>query len=79
MKGIKLIAKFIEPNRGGCSNNSCPAIIEADDGNFIVIGKKPTGSEDLNGLACVADDELMVIVPREIILKLKEELNEISI
>ncbi|MEO6520344.1 MAG: hypothetical protein ABIN91_01595 [Mucilaginibacter sp.] len=73
MKAKRLLAKFVGENPG-CSDNDCPAIIEAEDGNFMVIGKKPTGNEDLQSFACIADDELLVILPREVIIKTVEQL-----
>jgi hypothetical protein len=71
MKAIRLLSKqFREAD--ACANNTCPAIMEADNGDFLIIGYKPTGNEDLNNFAGIANDEQLVIVPREVLLKIKD-------
>jgi len=70
MKAKRLLSKY----DGGCANHTCPAVIESEDGNFLIIGKKPTGIEDLKGMACINDDEQLVVVPRIVILEAMEKL-----
>lgn len=72
MKVKRLLAKLTAENSADCSRNSCPAIMEAENGDFIVIGKKPTQQIDLSDFACVADDEYVVVVPKELLLKAKD-------
>lgn len=72
MKAIKLLGKIVND---GCRNDaSCPAIMEADNGDFLVIGKKPADAVDLNKFAGIAEDEFLVVIPRELLLGVKDKI-----
>ena len=59
-KAVKLIAK------AGCGAGAdCPAILRAEDGGFLIIGKKMS-STDLSGLANVGADEEVIYLPKEL-------------
>lgn len=57
-----------------CKGRRCPAIYEADNGDYIVVGKKPLETVELNDLGAIGDDEYLVIVPRNVLLTAKDKL-----
>ena len=75
MKAVRLLSKQernYESADGSCATGTCPAIMEAENGDFLIIGFKPSDEVNLNGFAGIAKDEQLVILPREVLLKIKD-------
>lgn len=54
---------------------SCPDILEAEDGNFIVIGKDISDQIDLTLTnAVLSDNERAVLVPRSIFIHARKDI-----
>ena len=78
-KNFRMLAKEVAPGRvetvfnGGCGGGACPAVLEAQDGGFIVIGNRLSSDElcDLegSGMVKVYDHEFAVRVSPELIKK----------
>ncbi|MDN0197511.1 hypothetical protein [Streptomyces sp. S.PNR 29] len=62
--------------RGSLSGQSCPDIFELSDGNFAVIGTEATPLLDpeLPHDASRADDERIVVITRETLLRAKAQI-----
>ncbi|MFI6357699.1 hypothetical protein ACIBJF_34860 [Streptomyces sp. NPDC050743] len=68
------------PAQRGCgANNSCPDVLELEDGDFLVIGKRrlltAPEAERMNEVgASIGEDECVVMVPRDCILAAAKQL-----
>jgi hypothetical protein len=68
------------PAQRGCgANNSCPDVLELEDGDFLVIGKlhllTAPEAERMNEVgASIGEDESVVLVPRDCILAAARQL-----
>lgn len=62
------------------SGNGCPDIWELEDGNIAVIGLRKTSSlvGQLPADAGCGPDEEIVIVPRDLMIRAREDLNSLS-
>ncbi|MGW7275102.1 hypothetical protein ACWGH5_31845 [Streptomyces sp. NPDC054864] len=62
--------------RGSLTGDTCPDIFELSDGNFAVIGTEATASLDseLPADAARADDERIVIISRETLIRAKADI-----
>jgi hypothetical protein len=62
----------ITPSHLRCSIGACPAIYASEDGNLIVVGKKPTKDvlRQLEGK--VGEDEFVVIISPKLISGLRQ-------
>jgi hypothetical protein len=52
---------------GDSDHGDCPALYATDRGTFVVQGKIVTDPDALAGLRDVADDELVVEVPEDVL------------
>ncbi|MBE9602658.1 hypothetical protein [Pedobacter sp. MC2016-24] len=59
---------------GGCDDNSCPDILETENGDFIIIGKDVTGDVNLNGISGLAPNERAVLIPRITLTSAKKDI-----
>ncbi|MFI8232997.1 hypothetical protein ACIGDI_29630 [Streptomyces sp. NPDC085900] len=64
--------------RGSQTGQTCPDIFELSDGNFAVIGREATAELDgeLPPDAARADDERIVVITRETLLRAKTDIPE---
>ncbi|MFH8469910.1 hypothetical protein [Streptomyces sp. NPDC017991] len=62
--------------RGSVTGETCPDIFELNDGNFAVIGTEATAALDteLPADAARADDERIVVVSRETLIRAKADI-----
>jgi hypothetical protein len=62
--------------RGSATGQSCPDIFELSDGSFAVIGRDATRELDpeLPPDAARADDERIVIITRETLVRAKDDI-----
>jgi len=64
--------------RGSATGQTCPDIFELSDGNFAVIGTEATAvlDSELPRDAARADDERIVVISRETLLRAKADIPE---
>ncbi|MBC9728806.1 hypothetical protein [Streptomyces sp. TRM68367] len=64
--------------RGSATGQTCPDIFELSDGNFAVIGTEATTALDseLPPDAARADDERIVVISRETLVRAKTDIPE---
>ncbi|WP_327718762.1 hypothetical protein OG381_27550 [Streptomyces sp. NBC_00490] len=64
--------------RGSSSGANCPDIFELSDGDFAVIGTEATAAlaSLLPADAALADDERIVVITRETLLRAKRDIPE---
>ena len=62
------IIRELTPKEMYCSTGLCPAIFETDENSYVLIGKK-IDADKLGIGKRVADDEVVVEVPRRLIDK----------
>jgi hypothetical protein len=57
-----------------CIPGSCPAVFENDNGDYVIIGKRPSDDtlEELSDR--IGEDELAVIIPAELLEKLVNDI-----
>ncbi|WRZ90098.1 hypothetical protein OHB54_14100 [Streptomyces sp. NBC_01007] len=62
--------------RGSASGQSCPDIFKLGDGSFAVIGREATQEleRELPPDASRADDERIVIITRETLVQVKDDI-----
>lgn len=56
------------------SGETCPDIIELDDGNFLVIGKLAPPDIDLPRDVLVGSGEEAVVIPRRVLLDARKDI-----
>ncbi|WP_040906021.1 hypothetical protein [Streptomyces griseoflavus] len=64
--------------RGSATGQTCPDIFELSDGNFAVIGTEATAvlDSELPRDAARAEDERIVVISRETLLRAKADIPE---
>lgn len=62
--------------RGSMSGETCPDIIELDDGNFLVIGESlDAATVDLTKVnASIGYQEMGVVIPRRVLMDAKKDI-----
>ncbi|CAL9416542.1 hypothetical protein [Streptomyces pilosus] len=65
--------------RGSASGQTCPDIFELSDGDFAVIGTEATAvlDSELPADAARAEDERIVIISRETLLRARADIPEV--
>jgi hypothetical protein len=62
--------------RGSATGQSCPDILELETGDYAIIGQLPTEQVMLPTDASVGAGEVLVIVPRDVVLAAAREIAE---
>ena len=64
------ILRNLTPNKFRCSFGGCPAVFETENGEIVIVGKKPSStiSEQLKNK--VSQDELAIVIERELLANL---------
>ncbi len=64
----------LTPSKSKCSWGGCQAIFATPDGELLIVGKKPSASlaKEIEGK--VGDDELAIVVDRQLIVNLDEKI-----
>ncbi|MFC4056680.1 hypothetical protein ACFOWE_00085 [Planomonospora corallina] len=57
---------------GGSNEGSCPALYKTDRGTYVVQGKRITDPQALADVRDLADDELVVEVPADVLALYRE-------
>ena len=72
MKKIDLID--LTPSQMKCSWGGCQAVFATPDGELLIVGKKPSASlaKEIEGK--VGDDELAIVIDRQLIVNLNEKI-----
>ncbi len=57
-----MLKKNLTPSDLRCNFGACPAVFELEDGQLVIVGKKPTADLDQELSSLVAGDEYAIVV-----------------